>query len=106
MSSACSDIVWIQRLLELGFSQPAATPLHTNNTSEIQIAANPMFHGQTKKIKVLCHYIEDAYDDNAISLPHVSTNLSVADIFTKALPCVKHKFFITKLLLVDSLTSI
>ena len=75
MSSACSDIVWILRLLELGFSQPAVAILHTNNTSEIQIAANPMFHEQTKKIEVLCHYIEEAYDDKTINLPHVTTNL-------------------------------
>jgi len=45
ISFACSEIVWLHNLLEeLGFSQPSSTPLHADNTSAIQIAANPMFH--------------------------------------------------------------
>jgi len=36
MSSACSEIVWLQGLLrELGFPQHTPTPLHADNTSAI-----------------------------------------------------------------------
>ncbi|KEH29218.1 hypothetical protein MTR_4g029100 [Medicago truncatula] len=31
--------------------------------------------------------IYDAYDDSLISLPHVSTQLQVADILTNLVPC-------------------
>lgn len=34
------------------------------------------------------------------TLPHVSTNLQVADIFTKALTRPRHQFFADKLMLV------
>ena len=45
MSSACSEIVWLRGLLaELGFPQMEPTPLHADNTSAIQITANPVFH--------------------------------------------------------------
>ena len=45
MSSVCSEITWLRGLLgELGFPQLHSTPLHVNNTSAIQIAANHVFH--------------------------------------------------------------
>ena len=86
MSAACSEIVWLRRLLaELGFSQSNSTPLHAYNTNAIQIAANPVYHERTKHIEVDCHFIQEALDTRVISLPHVSTNLQIADVFTKAM---------------------
>ena len=49
MSLACSEIIWLSGLLaELGFPQTEATPLYADNTSAIQIVANPVFHERTK----------------------------------------------------------
>ncbi|RVW80788.1 Retrovirus-related Pol polyprotein from transposon RE1 [Vitis vinifera] len=85
MSTACSEIVWLRGLLEeFGFPQ-TTTPLHADNTSAIQIATNPVFHERTKHIEVDCHSIQDTLESQMISLPHISSNLQVADIFTKAL---------------------
>jgi hypothetical protein len=51
MSSTCSEIVWLRGLLgELSVPQLTPTPLHADNTSAIQIAANPVFHERTKHI--------------------------------------------------------
>jgi hypothetical protein len=51
MSAACSEIVWLRGLLaELGFSQFDSTPLHADNTSAIQITANPVYHECMKHI--------------------------------------------------------
>jgi len=44
ISATCFEIVWLHGLLaELGFSQLNPTPLYEDNTSAIQIAANPFF---------------------------------------------------------------
>ena len=52
MSVAFFEIVWLRGLLaELGFSQSNST-LHADNTSAIQIAANPVYHERTKHIEV------------------------------------------------------
>jgi len=84
MSAACSEIVWLCGLLaELGFSQSDSTPLHADNTSAIQIAANPIYHERTKHIEIDYHSIRKVVDTRVISLPHVSTNLQIADVFTK-----------------------
>ena len=85
MSATCSKIVWLHGLLaELGFSQSDST-LHADNTSAIQIATNHVYHERTKHIEVDCHSIREALDTCVISLPHVSTYLQIADVFTKAM---------------------
>ena len=100
MSSACSEIVWLRGLLaKLGFPWFQPTPLHANNTSAIQIAANPIFHEQTKHIEVDCHSIREAFDGGVITLPHISTVLQTADVFTKALTQHRRQYMIDNLML-------
>lgn len=107
MSAACSEITCIRGLLaELGYPQKSPTPLHADNMSAIHITENLVYHERTKHIEVDCHYIRDAYDQTVISLPHVSSNLQLADIFTKALTGDRHHFLVNKLLLGNSLASI
>ncbi|KAK2427764.1 hypothetical protein QL285_026324 [Trifolium repens] len=107
MSAACSEIIWLRGLLsELGFSQTKPTPLHADNTSAIQIAANPVYHERTKHIEVDCHSIREAYDRKVITLPHVSTSVQLADVLTKSLTRQRHNFLISKLMLLDSPASI
>jgi hypothetical protein len=107
MSAACSEIVWLRGLLtELGFSQGQPTSLHADNTSAIQIAANPVYHERTKHIEVDCHSIREAYDRRIINLPHVSTSDQTADIFTKSLTRQRHNFLVSKLMLVNLPASI
>ena len=107
MSTACSEIVWLRGLLEeLGFPQTTSTPLHADNTSAIQIATNPVFHERTKHIEVDCHSIRDTLESRVISLPRISSDLQVADVFTKALTRQRHQFLVGKLLLTDLPASI
>lgn len=107
MSSACSEIIWLRGLLaELGFPQLESTSLYADNTSAIQITANPVFHERTKHIEVDCHSIREACDNGVISLPHISSALQTADIFTKALSRQRHQFLVGKLMLLDQSASI
>jgi hypothetical protein len=107
MSATCSEIVWLRGLLsELGFPPTAPTPLHGDNTSAIQIAANPVYHERTKHIEVDCHYIREAFTRGVITLPHLNTALQIADAFTKALTRQRHQFLSSKLMLLDLPASI
>ena len=107
MSLACSEIIWLRGLLaELDFSMTDPTPLHADNTSAIQITANPVFHERTKHIEVDCHSICEAYDARVITLPHVSTDLQIVDIFTKALTRYRHSFLNSKSMLIAHPASI
>ena len=57
-------------------------------------------------IEVDCHSIREAFEARVITLPHVSTELQIADIFTKALTHLRHCFLSGKLMLVDQPASI
>ncbi|XP_034699365.1 uncharacterized mitochondrial protein AtMg00810-like [Vitis riparia] len=77
MSLACSEIIWLRGLLaELDFAETDPTPLHADNTSVIQITANPVYHERTKHIEVDCHYIRETFEARVITLPHISTGLT------------------------------
>ncbi|XP_068662890.1 secreted RxLR effector protein 161-like [Aristolochia californica] len=107
MSTACSEIIWLRSLLaELQFPQTTSTPLHADSTSDMQIAKNPIFYEHTKHIEVDCHSIHDTLERRVISLPYISSDLQVADVFTKAMSQPRHNFLVGKLLLVDFLASI
>ena len=107
MSLACSEIIWLRGLLaELDFSETDPTPLHTDNTSAIQITTNPVYHERTKHIEVDCYSIREAFEAHVITLPHISTDLQIVDIFTKALPRHRHCLLSSKLMLVDQPASI
>nr|CAN79295.1 hypothetical protein VITISV_005379 [Vitis vinifera] len=107
MSLACSKIIWLRALLaELDFSETDPTPLHADNTSVIQITANPAYHERTKHIEVDCHSIRAAFEARVITLPHISTDLQIADIFTNTLPHHRYCLQSSKLMLVDQPASI
>lgn len=76
------------------------------NIVAIPIAINLIFHERMKHIAVDYHYIWEAFDDLVITLPHVSSKLQVADVFTKAVPRPRHQFLVHKFLLVHSPGSI
>ena len=102
MSTACFEIVWLHsHLEELGFPHITSAPLYADNTSAIQIGTNPVFHERTKHIEVFCHSILDTLESRVIYLHHISSDLQVADVFTKALTRQRHQFLVGKLLLVD-----
>ena len=106
-SAACSEIVWLRGLLsELGFPHTTTTPLIARNTSAIRIIENPILHERTKHIEVDSHFIHDEFVCDTISLAHISSGLQIADILTKGLPRPRHLFLVSKLMLVDSPSSI
>jgi hypothetical protein len=58
MLTTYSKIVWLCGLLaEIGFLYTTTPPLHADNTSTIQIAANSIFYECTEHIEVGCYSI-------------------------------------------------
>ena len=107
MSLACYEIIWFRGLfVGLDFSKTDPTPLHVDNTSAIQIMTNPIYHEHTKHIEVNCHSISEAFQAHVITLPHISIELQIIDIFTKALTRHQHCFLSSKLMLIDQPASI
>jgi hypothetical protein len=55
------------------------------------LSKNPEFHARTKHIDIRYHFIRNAIEEHRIEILHVPTEDMPSDIFTKALPKVKHK---------------
>lgn len=58
MAQATCELTWTRPfLIEIGVRDPMTMELRCGNQAIIHIADNPIFHGQTKHIKVDCHFL-------------------------------------------------
>ena len=83
---AACETIWLKRILkDLGVPLTDPIRIFCDNMSNIYLTRNPVFHARTKHIEVHYHFIRERVQAGDIDLQHISTNLQVADIFTKAL---------------------
>ncbi|XP_073137667.1 secreted RxLR effector protein 161-like [Henckelia pumila] len=87
--SCCAQLLWIQQQLRDYGVNSSESPIFCDNTSAIAITYNPVLHSRTKHIDIRHHFIRDHVQKKDVRLEHVSTDLQVADIFTKPLPDAK-----------------
>ena len=83
--AACEAILLKRILKDLGIPLTDPIRLFCDNMSSMYLARNPDFHTRTKHIEVHYHFIRERIQVREINLQHISTNLQVADIFTKPL---------------------
>lgn len=48
-----------------------------------------------------CHFIRDKFTQGIITLPHISTDQQIADLFKKSVTSTRHRFLLDKLSLID-----
>ena len=83
---AACEAVWLKSILKnLGVSLTNPIRIFCDNMRNIYLARNPVFHARTKHIEVHYHLIRERVQAGEIDLQHISTNVQVVDIFTKAL---------------------
>lgn len=81
LATAAADITWLRRLLQdFNASQTTPTTLLCDNISAIVLVNNPIFHAQTKHIKVDYHYIRDCIQNKEIEVQYVHTQDQLASI--------------------------
>jgi histone deacetylase 1/2 len=71
-------------------------PIYTDNSGVISLVFNPVDHAANKHIRVGCHYARELAEEGVIAPQRVSTDLNLADIFTKALPGPAFKLLVDK----------
>lgn len=86
-SSAVKEMMWIRQLLDdIGSSSLNPTELKLDNQGAIKLIKNPEYHKRTKHIDVKYHFIREKYDEGVVKPMYVSSELQLADLFTKPLP--------------------
>lgn len=60
MATTVSEMVWLVALFkELGEELEMLVDIFCDSKTELQIAANPVYHKRTKHIKIDCHFIRE-----------------------------------------------
>ena len=85
-STATQDAVWLRSFLQhLEIVKTTLEPvtIFFDNTTALAMAKDPKYHGKTKHIKKIYHYIRDAITEKDVILKHISISNMVADPLTK-----------------------
>jgi len=91
MAEAGRRLTWLRNLYyEIGYTQNEPTVLYADNQSAIAIATNLQYHQRSMHFPICQHYIRQKIRDGDARLEYCTTNEMTADIFTKALPRIKH----------------
>ena len=102
MTLVTAEVTWLRWLLEdFGVSVSQPTPLLSDSTGAISIARDPVKHELTKHIGVDVYYTRAQFQDGVIALRYVPSELQLADFFTKAQTRAQHRFFLSKLSVLD-----
>ena len=102
MALVTAEVTWLRWLLEdFGVSVSMPTPLLSDSTGAISIARDPVKHELTKHIGVDVYYTRAQVQDGVIALQYVPSELQLADFFTKAQTRAHHRFYLSKLSVLD-----
>uniref|UniRef100_A0A0A9CUY6 Reverse transcriptase Ty1/copia-type domain-containing protein n=1 Tax=Arundo donax TaxID=35708 RepID=A0A0A9CUY6_ARUDO len=102
MALVTADVTWLRWLLEdFGVSVTMPTPLLSDSTCAISIARDPVKYELTKHIGVDASYTRAQVQVDVIALRYVPSELQLADFFTKAQTRAQHRFYLSKLSILD-----
>ena len=94
LSTALREIIPLMRLIRelqsVGFNLPCKTPeVHCHafedNSGALEMARSPKMRPRTKHLNIKYHHFRDAVEAGDITVHAISTDLQLADIFTKPL---------------------
>ncbi|GKA28244.1 hypothetical protein Tco_0714412, partial [Tanacetum coccineum] len=102
MNTVTCEVIWINKILtELNVQLSLPVPIHCDNSSAIQIAANPVFHEKTKHFEIELFFLREKVSAGVVKTVKVKSVDNVADIFTKGLSVQDHNKFCDLLGLFD-----
>lgn len=104
IASAAQEAIWTRQFitemfhLTLDINNLYSCTILTDNTSALQIAKHDVSHDRTKHIDIRYHFIRDYLQEGWFDLQWVSTDVQLADIFTKVLPINRFESLVDSIL--------
>jgi hypothetical protein len=93
ITECTKEILWITQLLkEIGLEDCYQYPIRirTDNQAAMILASKPIMTGRSKHIEIKYHFVQDVVARGIMKLEYVQSTENAADIFTKALPKLRH----------------
>jgi len=81
---AVCQAVWLESILkemEIEVNKPIV--LFIDNKSTMNVGKDPVLHGRNKHIEAKFHFLREQVNKEAFKIIHCSTELQLADVFTK-----------------------
>ena len=98
MANTTCELVWLMSFLpDFCIEHKQPTILFCDNEATLHIAANLVFHEQTKHIEIDCHLVCEMIQTGCLKTMHVSSQHQIADLLTKALLPTQFKFLLNKM---------
>ncbi|GKB84775.1 ribonuclease H-like domain-containing protein, partial [Tanacetum coccineum] len=102
MASTTCEVIWLSNLLgNMGVKGLFLVVLYYDNSSALQIAANPVFHEKSKHFEIDVHLVREKVVSGVIKTEKTHTSQQIADILTKALDIRQRSLLCEKLGLLD-----
>lgn len=99
------EISWLQLLLsELLIPQCPPIWVQCDNSTALDIAADPVFHTKTKHFALDCHFVREQVQQQLINPVFIPSSLQLADLFTKGLHKRAHWDLLSRLHVISSHT--
>ena len=73
VSSCCTQLLWMQKLLDYGIRQEHLT-IYCDNNSAINISKNPVQLSRRKHIEIRHHFIWELVEDGTLTLEFIHTD--------------------------------
>jgi hypothetical protein len=97
-NTCCTQILWMIQTLEyLEVKYTTPIPIHCDNTSDISLSKNPVFHSKTKHIPIKYHLLREQVSKTIVSFHYIRSKYQIVDIFTKPHPNAQFAYLRQKL---------
>ncbi|XP_071741479.1 uncharacterized mitochondrial protein AtMg00810-like [Rutidosis leptorrhynchoides] len=102
MATVACEVIWIKNLLlDLNIKVPLPVQISCDNSSAIQISANPVFHEKTKHFDIDLHYLREKICTGIVKVSKISSFENLSDILTKGITIKHHNYLVERLGLLD-----
>ncbi|GJN27583.1 hypothetical protein PR202_gb15614 [Eleusine coracana subsp. coracana] len=102
MALVTAEVTWLRWLLEdFGVSVSMPTSLFSDSTGAISMALDPVKHELSKHVGVDAFYTRSQVQDGIVAPQYVPSEIQLADLFTKAQTGARHRFYLSKLSVLD-----
>lgn len=97
LSEASKECIYLKNLYTEILGSCGPIVLYNDSQSAQKLVSNPVFHRRSKHIDIRYHFVREAVANKFVTIDYLETAEMPADILTKSLGSVKHKYFTKKL---------